>query len=359
MKKNILLFSFSVILLFSFCNKDRNSDTAISPITGNDSTLKSMLYPWGAAIKLNKLKTNSKYRNVVISEISSLTTENAMKMGSLSTGRGQYFWDDADFFVNFTQENNIRAHGHTLIWYKQSDTSMPGWVRDFQGSKEEWKQIIKEHIIAVVTRYKGKVTSWDVVNEAIRDDGSFRSADECVWTKNIGVPEYIDWAFQCAHEADPDALLFYNDYGHEYSKKKGIAINNLVKGMQERGIPIHGIGMQMHTGIHKDLEKDIKSAITLAAETGLLIHISELNIGVNKAQDPNVIFTKELEKKQMAYYQKIAIFMKNLPEKQRYGITTWGLCDDDLWLDKGIEWPLIFDMNLEKKLAYYAVRKIK
>src|SRR5690606_6128994 len=212
-------------------------------------------------------------------EMSSLTTENTMKMGALTTGRGEYFWDDADFFVDFAQENDIRAHGHTLIWYKNGDLSTPQWVRDFKGNKEDWKRLMKEHITAVVSRYKGRVTSWDVVNEAIRDDGSFRTPEECVWTKNIGVPEYIDWAFQCAHEADPEALLFYNDYGHEYSRSKGLAINELVRGMKERGVPVHGLGLQMHVGVHRDIA-DIEAAVELAAETDLLIHISELNVEV-------------------------------------------------------------------------------
>lgn len=353
----LLLLMLFTTVLFS-CKPDEPTPTPKPPVTGNDSTLNLSPYPWGAALNISTLKNNVKYQNTVIKEMKSVTAENAMKMGALvGAGRGQYKWDDADYLVDFARKYNLRVHGHALVWYKQSSTSMPNWVINFSGTKEEWKQMMKEHITAVVTRYKGKVTSWDVVNEAIKDDGTFRPASECVWTRNIGVPEYIDWAFQCAHEADPDALLFYNDFGHEYSSAKRTAVNNLVKGMQERGIPIHGIGMQMHTGIHRNVT-DIRTAINTAASTGLLVHISELDIKVN-GNDPvqGITFTDGLAQKQAFHYQMTAKYMKEIPAEQCFGITLWGVHDSGSWLYSNPDWPLLFDNNFDRKPAYYGAVK--
>lgn len=313
--------------------------------------LKEGPYPMGAALNMNALRNKEIYRNTVIREFSSITAENAMKMGSISRGRGQYFWDDADYLVNFAQEHGIRVHGHALIWYKQSSTAMPDWVKNFQGTKEDWKLIMKEYITDVMTRYKGKINSWDVVNEAIKDDGTFRTAEECIWTRNIGAPEYIDWAFQCAHEADPDALLFYNDYGHEYSAAKRAAVNHLVEGMLERGIPIHGVGLQVHTHVNRPVS-DIRTAIITAAQTGLKVHVSELDVAVNKDSKADIVYTDELKQQQYDRYKTAAKAMSDLPKEQQHGITMWGVGDQDSFMYKNPDWPLPFDVNYKRKRAY-------
>lgn len=362
MKNSIFIISFITI---SFLSCKTNKIIASTPLPADsssisvksDTPLKSSPYPWGAALNTNRLKNEEQYRNTVVKEMGSVTAANSMKMGALCpNGRGKYNWSTADFFVDFAQKNNLRIHGHTLVWYKQSDASMPVWLREFEGTKEEWKQVMKEHITAVMTRYKGKVASWDVVNEAILRDGTFRTPEQCVWTRNIGVPEYIDWAFQCAYEADPDALLFYNDFGNETTPEKREAINELVAGMKERGVPIHGIGMQMHTGTHIPLE-NIHDAIQMAASSGLLVHISELDIRVNRnAKSP--VLTDELSAEQAFYYKTIASYMKEIPAKQCHGITLWGVHDPSSWLSNnpnygGRDWPLLFDDDYNRKPAYY------
>ncbi|MDR3060687.1 MAG: endo-1,4-beta-xylanase, partial [Dysgonamonadaceae bacterium] len=255
-KRFILLLTFPFITGMLACSSCSGNDLANNRENEKGKEIGSLReapYPVGAALSIQSLKNKTAYRNTVIKEFGSITAENAMKMGCLSKGKDTYFWDDADYLVDFASTNGMRVHGHCLVWYKQSTNAMPTWIQNFQGSKEEWKQVMKEYIHTVVGRYKGKITSWDVVNEAIKDDGTFRTAEECIWTRNIGAPEYIDWAFQCAHEADPDALLFYNDFGHEYSSAKRTAVNNLIKGMQDRGIPVHGIGLQMHMQVKREL----------------------------------------------------------------------------------------------------------
>lgn len=305
-------------------------------------------FPFGAALNVNSLKTNTTYRNTVIKEFNSLTAENAMKMKSISLGRGQYFWDDADYLVAFAQANKIRVHGHALVWYN----STPTWVSGFVGTTDDWKAILHEYITAVVGRYKGKIQSWDVLNEAINDDGTFRS---CVWKDHLGL-EYIDLCFKYAREADPNVLLFYNEYGNEYSSVKRTAINNMVNDLIARGIPIDGIGLQMHTSITRS-DADIKTAITMAAQTGLKIHVSEFDIRTNTNSDATLTYNSTLAAAQKQKYYAAVKALNDLPASQHYGFTFWGVYDGQSWIPTTNvpDWPLPFDKNFLKKDAYYGI----
>jgi endo-1,4-beta-xylanase len=209
---------------------------------------------------------------------------------------------------------------------------------------------MKTHIQTVVGHFKGKVASWDVVNEAFEDNGTLRNS---VWRQHLG-PDYIARAFQYAHQADPDALLFYNDYGHEYSTTKRTAILNLVNGLKSRGIPIHGIGLQMHTSSNIS-DANIANAINTAAATGLKVHVAELDISMNPSDSPTATFTTTLAAAQKVKYRALVQAYKALPAAQRFGITTWNVADADTWL-RGYcscpEWPLPFDDTYQKKPAY-------
>lgn len=340
-------YLYTVLILLSAllsCDKERfdsDNSTPESPMADIDN-LRQAPYPIGAAINVNTLKNNEAYRNTVIREMSSITGENAMKMNTISQGRQSYNWEDADYLVSFAAENNIRVHGHTLIWYKHT----PAWVAAFSGTVDDWKTILKEYIQDVVGRYKGKVASWDVVNEIINDNGTLR---DCIWLQKIG-PDYISLAFQYAHEADPAALLFYNDYGHEYSHARRLAAYHLADSLAKTGVPIHGIGLQMHTNINRALD-DLRYAVTAAAVTGLKVHVSELDVAVNP--DKNVTsFTEALALAQKNSYRAVAKAMMDIPEAQRYGITMWGVHDPSSWLSPNPDWALPFDNNFGKKPAY-------
>lgn len=344
MKKIFIYIPILLTILIS-CDKEKfNSDNAQPEYPmANIATLREAPYKIGAAVNVNSLKNNANYRQTVIHEMSSITAENAMKMNNISVSRGVYNWTDADYIVDFAQENNIRMHGHTLIWYKHT----PTWVADFEGTKEDWKAIMKEYIQAVVGRYKGRVASWDVVNEIIQDDGTLRP---CVWLTNIG-KEYIDLAFQYAHEADPDALLFYNEYGHEYSHNRRLKVNHLVDSLKLNNVPIHGIGLQMHTNIGRS-GNDLRYAIMAAGVLGLKVHVSELDVLVNTTNNANATFTDELALSQKETYRVVAKAMKDLPQDQQFGITTWGVHDPSSWLSANPDWALLFDDNYSKKPAY-------
>ncbi len=333
-----------VSLIFISCKQEKfESDNSIpeSP-TAQIATLREAPYPIGAAVNVNTLRNNENYRNTVIKEMSSITAENAMKMNFISVSRGVYFWDDADYLVNFAATNNIRVHGHTLIWYKHT----PSWVSSFTGTTDEWKAIYKQYIQDVVSRYKGKIASWDVVNEIINDDGSLR---DCIWLQKIG-KEYIELAFRYAHEADPAALLFYNDYGHEYSHIRRMKAFNMADSLAKKGVPVHGIGMQMHTNINRSLD-DLRYAVTAAAVTKLKIHVSELDVAVNPDKTLTS-FNDAVALRQKNSYRAVAKAMMDIPEEQRYGITMWGVHDPSSWLSPNPDWALPFNSSFQRKPAY-------
>jgi endo-1,4-beta-xylanase len=212
---------------------------------------------------------------------------------------------------------------------------------------------LKDHIQTVVAHFKGKVASWDVVNEYFSDDGTIRPS---VWVKNLG-PDYIARCFQYAHEADPDALLFYNDYGHEYSSAKRTAIGNLISSFKARNIPIHGIGMQFHM-TYTQTDANISAAIDFAAATGLKVHISELDVRVNNNKVQDLVFTAAMADQQASRYKQVVKIYSTIPKSQQFGITTWNVGDADSWVPSwqgAPDWPLPFDANYQRKPAYRAI----
>lgn len=301
----------------------------------------------GAAVNVSLMKSTANYRNLVLAEYNSVTAENAMKMAINHPSQGTYNWADGDWLVNFALTNSIRVHGHTLIWHNE-----PGWVTNFVGTTAQWEDLMKTHIQTVVAHYKGKVVSWDVVNEAVANDGTMRNT---VWLQHLG-RGYVARAFTYAHQADPAALLFYNDYGHEYNNvTKRDSIFALINRLKAQGIPIHGIGMQMHTNSSQALST-VVTAINMAVATGLRVHISELDINMN----PNgtaTTYTQAIADAQKNKYKLFAQQVKAIPVAQRFGLTTWNLTDGDTWLNNWYTpyrptWPLPFDAAYQRKAAY-------
>ncbi|WP_294606602.1 endo-1,4-beta-xylanase [uncultured Bacteroides sp.] len=344
--KNIYsLFLIGFITLFlSGCEKSNPQAHGLKDISQ---------FPFGMAVKPQSIYTNAQYRNIIKLECNRITPENSLKMKPIYKEKGVYNWNEADSIIDFAIKNKLDIHGHVLIWSK----SVPEWMKEYQTDREGWKNIMKEYIYKVVGRWKGKIKSWDVVNEAFNDNGEIITTD--FWYQKIG-PDFIDLAFQYAHNADPNALLFYNDYGHEYSSKRRSGINNMIFDMLERGVPIHGIGLQTHTSLNRK-SGELKNAIETAAKTGLKVHISELDVSMNNTiRNPNMIFTDSLQIQQMKKYQEITLAMKNIPAKQQFGITTWGVYDADSWLlsQWSPEWPLLFDSLYSKKKAYYGIIEV-
>jgi endo-1,4-beta-xylanase len=225
-------------------------------------------------------------------------------------------------------------------------------LKNFEGTDAAFSNEVKKHIQTVVEHYKGKITSWDVVNEYLSQNGD--SVRDCIFSRRMG-KDYLAQCFQWAHEADPKAILIYNEYGMEWSEKKLQAMKSIALDFLKRKIPIHGLGVQFHVKTF-DKDQQIVRTLTELSQTGLKIHISELDVMVNGHNQPNAVYTDSL--KQLQTEKFILIFnayQNQVPEKQQYGITFWNISDNDTWLRKVYkinEWPLLFDDNYQRKPVY-------
>lgn len=200
------LLLYGMLLTTYGCKK--NNTPAPSAIGPTDTrTLKSVAtFPVGAAMNPILIKGNTNYHGIASTQYSSLTPENVMKFAQTEPSHAQFKFDDGDYLVAFAKQNQMRVHGHTLIWH----ASLPGWVMNFQGDSLAWENMFKTHIQTVAGHFKGKVSSWDVVNEALSDNGTLRNldvkpGDGSIWRRHLG-PDYIARAFRYAHEADPGAI---------------------------------------------------------------------------------------------------------------------------------------------------------
>ena len=346
---------FILTLFFGGCSKkDAGATAPVVPVIPtvpavDTSMYKMMPFPVGASVNISLMQNNTKYNGVVTKEYNSVTAENAMKFKSLHPAENTYSWSDADYLVSYAQANGKRVHGHTLIWY----TSLPSWVTNFVGDSAAWENLMKTHIQTVVSHFKGKVVSWDVVNEDFEDTGIPRNS---IWRQKLG-NDYVARCFQYAHEADPDALLFYNDYGHEYSAAKRKAISDMLNSFKSRAIPVHGIGMQFHM-TYTQSDANISAAISEAAATGLKVHLSELDIRLNTSTVQNFSLTATLASQQAARYNYVVKTYNAIPAAQKFGITTWNVGDADSWIPAwqgAPDFPLPFDNNYQRKPAYAAI----
>lgn len=350
MKKLFLSSACGVGLVLSVCSSaEPPGFSAPTVIQAADSGYHNMPFPMGVAVSIPLLKNNPQYRTLVAAEFTSLTAENTMKMPALQPSEGTFNWSNADYLVDFAVQHNQRLHGHTLIWHE----ALPGFLRNYTGDSATLENIMRTHIQTVVAHFKGKVKSWDVVNEAFEDNGTLRNS---IWRQKLGA-DYVARCFQYAHQADPDAKLFYNDYGHEYSPAKRTAIINFVNGLKNRSIPVHGIGLQMHTH-YNQADANLSAAIRAAGATGLLVHISELDVSLNPGNQQNTALTPAMAEAQAARYRHIVKTYYSLPAAQQFGITCWNVTDGDSWLRhryRKPDWPLPFDDHYQRKPAYYAI----
>jgi len=323
-------------------------------------------FPIGVAVNTKTL--NGDEGILLLREFNSVTPENAMKMGSIHPHKDDYFWRDADSIVNFAQQHHLRIRGHNLCWHEQT----PDWIfKDEFGklvSKEVLLKRLKDHITTVVKRYKGKIYAWDVVNEAIGDGGN-ELIRNSLWYKICG-EEYIAKAFEYAHEADPKALLFYNDYNTERPSKRN-KIYQLLKKLIELKVPIHGIGLQAHWSVFEPSEKELRETIELFSSLGLQIHITELDMSIypwekdrrEKSSGENDKLTPEMERNQADRYAKVFKIFREY-RKNVTSVTFWNLSDRYSWLDyypvRGRKnYPLLFDQNLQRKKAYTEVTRFE
>jgi endo-1,4-beta-xylanase len=357
----------NIILLLVMCIS-LSAQSQVSQTKGSEKGLKDYYkdyFTMGVAVSAQSLKTDE--AKLILQQFSSLTAENAMKMGPIHPKENEYFWTNADSIAAFARRNQLKLRGHTLCWHNQT----PRWLFvDAEGktvSKEILLQRLKDHITTVVSRYKGTIYAWDVVNEAISDskDEYLRNSE---WYKICG-EEYIAKAFQWAHEADPNALLFYNDY-NEIDPVKREKIYKLVKGLKDAGVPIHGVGLQGHWAVNEPSREQLESTLTRFTELGLQLQITELDISVypkehnareRKTDDTDTSFTPEKEQKQLDAYKMCFELFRN-HKKAISSVTFWNISDRHSWLDNfpvrdRKDYPLLFDKDLKPKKVYGEIVK--
>jgi endo-1,4-beta-xylanase len=238
----------------------------------------------------------------------------------------------------------MKVTGHVLVWHQQ----LPDYVKWL--SARDLRQALREHIRQVVGRYKGKVQAWDVVNEAIDDKEGLRRT---LFLEKLG-DGYIAEAFRIAHKADPDAILYYNDYGCDGMGPKSDRLFNLLLQLRAERVPIHGVGLQMHvTGRDCPKTEDIAANVRRLAGLGLRIRISEMDVRI---RDLPGTLPERLEVQAQTYRRVLTACLR---EKRFEGITFWGFTDKHSWIHKhfGDDNPLLFDDKLQPKPAYLAVRQ--
>ncbi len=335
--------------------------------TGYKDTYKDY-FTVGVAVNMRNV-SNPDQIALIKKNFNSITAENDMKPVSLQPEEGKFNWENADKIANFCRENNIPLRGHCLCWHSQFADWMFVDKKGKEVSKEVFYERLRTHIHAVVNRYKDIVYAWDVVNEAMADGDGRRMP----WMKEEPSPyrqsrhfklcgdEFIAKAFEFAREADPKALLFYNDYNAADPAKRD-RIFNMVKKMKDAGVPIDGIGMQGHYNIYGPSIEDVDAAITKYATLVDHIHFTELDVRINEEMGGQLRFSRGEAKPVAPYIDALLeaqyanlfkVFRKH--KNVIKNVTFWNLSDHDSWLGVN-NYPLPFDKNFKPKRAYYAIK---
>jgi len=319
----------------------------------------------GAAITTDQIRAGAPERNVLASQFNSITAEFEMKASSLAPTEGVYDWTRADALVDFAQANDMRVRGHALLWHE----STPDWF--LIGTPEQVKARLQTYITDVVTRYRGKIYAWDVVNEVITDDNfaddPYRRSNW--WDASGGNADYIDWAFEAARAADPDCELFINDYATEQSGKLGRYLE-VITDLKARNVPLDGVGHQFHLNLNT-VPADVGRALDSvdAQFLGLDQHVTELDIslyddpgscwesGTNCDPDFRGNVPTSILRRQAQLFRAVYIGCSLRPSVK--SVSTWGVADGQSWLNTlpitRTNQPLLWDRSIQAKPALQAV----
>ncbi len=350
--KKFFLLPF-VFLLFTFlvssCTFSVASSRQVTP-TETEVSLRTLAEKRGiligAAVDMRALHSDRTYREVLSREFNAVMPENVMKFAAVHPQPNEYNFAKTDTLIAFAQANNMAVRGHPLVWHYD----LPKWLEQGNFTRDQLIAILKEHIQTLVSRYRGQVAIWDVVNEAISRDGSFENT---IWLRGIG-PEYIDLAFRWAREADPEAQLFYNEYSAEEMGQKSDAVYTLVQGMIQRGVPINGVGLQMHKDIDWSAIPSVTENMQRLTDLGLDVSITEMDIYIKDG----------IKNKEKALAQQARVYGNMLQGclsiSRCRAFVMCGFSDRYTW---ATSWrgnqgaPLIFDESFRPKPAYYALKE--
>jgi endo-1,4-beta-xylanase len=350
---------------------------ATAPTSAQTPSLKEVFkgsFLVGAALDPAEFtEADTRGAELIKAQFNTITPENVLKWERVHPQPGSYSFELPDRYVAFGESNHMFVVGHTLVWHNQT----PAWVfQDNKGNPADRETLLirlEDHIHSVVGRYKGRINGWDVVNEALEEDGTLRQTP---WLKIIG-EDYLAKAFQFAHEADPQAELYYNDYNLENEAKLKGALE-LLRKLQAQGVPITGVGIQGHYHMDLPTNEQVDAAITAFSKLGLKVMITELDVDVLplafQYMGADVTLSAELQPKLNTYPKALpdtvqqalahryaglfGVFLKHRGELVR--VTFWGVTDADSWLNnwpvKGrTNYPLLFDRGGQPKPAFDAV----
>ena len=371
MKKNRLIYLLTFLLAFSSCKKKTlvnvEKPNGLKEVYKNNFLI-------GVAINANQINEKNEVQNALIkTEFNSITPENIMKSLLIHPKKDTFNFELSDKLVGLAEKNNMHIQGHTLVWHSQ----LSPFFKEIKDSTEMVNEL-KNHINTIVGRYKGKIDAWDVVNEALNDDGTLRKT---AFLDALG-EDYLSLAFDLTQKVDPDAELYYNDYSMTIPAKRAGAIK-MIKRIQELGTKIDGIGMQGHWDLNTPSIEEIEKSIVEYAELGIKVAITELDVSVIpmpwdfSGADVNVKFESgdptmnpypeklpdSIQVKLAERYEAIfKLFLKHEDKISR--VTFWGVNDGDSWkndwpINGRTNYPLLFDRNNEKKKAYYSVFNLK
>ncbi|MGW2238171.1 endo-1,4-beta-xylanase [Streptomyces sp. NPDC001759] len=293
----------------------------------------------GTAVTGSKL--TGTYGDLAGAQFNSLTPGNAMKWGSVEPAQGSFDWTEADQIVAFAQAHDQQVRGHTLVWHNQN----PNWLTNGSWTSAQLGSLLQNHITTEVSRYKGRITAWDVVNEPFNEDGTYRST---IWYNGLGA-DYIANALTWAHAADPAAKLYINDYNVEGVNAKSTALYNLVKDLKGRGVPIDGVGLQAHL-IVGQVPATLQQNIQRFADLGVDVAVTELDVRMALPAD-----SAELAQQAADFKSVVAACVA---VTRCAGVTVWGFADSDSWVPgtfPGYGAATPYDDNYAPKLAYYAI----
>jgi endo-1,4-beta-xylanase len=336
--------SVVTLLLLGACGEDRSAVSPTPPAINppatdplrNAASARGKLV--GAAVQ-SELLSNASYSGVAAREFNYLTAEYEMKWDVLEPSPNAHRFGAADTIVGFATGNGMGVKGHTLLWHGAT----PAWVNGLPAA--DLRAAVERHIMTVGEYFRGRVDAWDVVNEAVTDDGS--GLRDTVFRQRLG-DGYIANAFRLARRADPGARLFYNDYGGEGLNAKSNRIYDLLRALLAEGVPIDGVGLQMHiSATNRPSDGAIAANIQRLAALGLTVHISEMDVKIGDAPGSQAM---RLELQRAAYRDVVRICVQ---EPKCEAVTFWGFTDAHTWL-RG-ESPLLFDALYQPKPAYFGV----
>jgi len=306
--------------------------------------------------------------DLITRQFNTISPENALKFQSVHPEPDRFTFDAADRYVAFGRDRGMAVIGHNLVWHSQT----PRWAWDgADGALADRATMLarmRTHIATVVGRYKGKIHGWDVVNEALNDDGTLRDSP---WRRGIG-DDYIAQAFTFAHEADPNVELYYNDFNLATRPAKRAGAIRIVKDLQQRGLRIDAVGEQGHWRLNTPAAGDIDQTIAELRQTGVKVMITELDVNLLPQTGPRVAgqppspesnpyangLPDDMQQALAGYYaDAFRVLLKHRDDITR--VTFWGVSDADSWLNRGrMNYPLLWDRQRQPKPAFDAVVRV-